>query len=107
MTDEPLERTITTKIVKALEKRGGWYRKIHGSPYQAGLPDIIGCYRGQFIAIEVKRPSTREKVTPAQKHAIETIRKNRGHAFVATSVEEVLEYFDGIDLHNRLLDGAS
>ncbi len=87
---ELLEKAITTKILKALEREGGWWRKIHGSPYQSGIPDILGCYRGVFIAFEVKRPSTRDHVTKAQEYAIRKINAEGGYASVVTSVDEAI-----------------
>lgn len=45
----------------------GWYTKIWGGGYQkAGIPDLICCIKGRFIAIEVKasngRPSELQKL---------------------------------------------
>lgn len=87
---EPLERVITDKILKALRARGGWWKKIHGSPYSSGLPDIIGCWNGQFVGLEVKRPSTRNSVTPGQQAALAAILDAGGVAGVVTSPEEAL-----------------
>jgi Holliday junction resolvase len=105
---EPLEKAITAKILKALELEGGYWRKIHGSPYQSGIPDIIGCYRGVFVAFEVKRPSTRANVTKAQEYAINTINANGGYASVVTSPDEAVEVLiriealvDSIPMDNR------
>lgn len=43
--------------------------KTHGSQFfRAGTPDIIGCYRGQMFAFEVKREG--EQPTERQAHEI-------------------------------------
>ena len=43
---------------KGINGIGGWWLNFHGGdPFMPrGLPDIIGCFYGQFIAFEVKRP---------------------------------------------------
>lgn len=90
---EPLEKDITNKILKALrEKAGsrGWFKKIHGSPYMSSLPDIIGCFEGRFVGLEVKRPSNRGGVTPGQQAELDAIWAAGGIAAVVTSVDEAL-----------------
>ena len=52
-----------------------------------GIPDILGCYRGHFMAIEVKSESG--KLTPWQEVEIREIRQSRGVAFVARSAKDV------------------
>jgi len=43
---------------KGIKGIGGWWLNFHGGdPYMPrGIPDIIGCYFGMFVALEVKRP---------------------------------------------------
>jgi len=54
------EKTIETKIKNNLKAGGIWFIKVHGSQYQQpGVPDLICCYRGMFLAIEVKQPGKR------------------------------------------------
>lgn len=55
-----------------------------------GVSDILGIYKGRFLAIEVKKPSN--KLRPEhQIQFINNVIKNGGIAFFATSVEEVRE----------------
>jgi len=89
-SNEPLERDITTKILKALRKTGGFWLKTHGSAFTANQPDIIGCYNGKYIALEVKRPSARDNLTTGQFAVLENIKDALGVAVVVTSVEEAL-----------------
>ncbi len=58
---EPLETAVVKAIKRKLEKTfGGKWVKIHGGPHQvSGVSDLVGCLRGRFIALEVKRPSKR------------------------------------------------
>jgi len=59
-----------------------------------GTADILCCYRGQFLAIEVKRPKSEfgPKTYPSkdQKSFLEKIDAAGGFAMVARSVDEVI-----------------
>lgn len=86
------ESILTTKIITALRKRGGWWFKVHGGPQQKkGVPDILGCYKGYFFAFEVKVPDGSYGATELQKENIRLINKSEGTACVITSVEEALK----------------
>lgn len=47
---------------------------------RAGIPDIIGCFRGQFIAIECK--AGKGKTTALQDRELSAIRASGGMAMV-------------------------
>ena len=53
----------------------------------AGIPDIICCYRGKFVAFEVKTKIG--KTTALQDSVINKIQKCGGKAAVVRSVENV------------------
>lgn len=55
--------------------------------YMKGVSDILGLYKGRFIAIEVKTP--KGKLTIEQKLFQERVRENGGIAIVARSVVDV------------------
>lgn len=63
----------------------------------AGVSDIIGIRRrdGKFIAIEVKRPETKNRVTDIQKQFLDNIKEAGGIAGVATTPEEAVEIICG------------
>lgn len=63
---------------------------------RAGESDIFGIHRasGRFIALEVKQPKTRNRVTPAQQEFIDKVLLYGGIAGVVTSPEEALELID-------------
>ena len=86
----PLEKDIVNAIKKALTKNGAWVVKTHGSIHTAGLPDLLVCYQGQFIGMEVKRPETRHTVTMRQQAFLDAIEAAGGTSGVVTSVEEAL-----------------
>ena len=67
-----------------------FFWKEHGGQYgTAGIPDIIVCYRGRFIAFEVKVGTN--KPTILQERTIRQILRAGGYALVVRSVEEVQE----------------
>ena len=96
-----LESIVVRKIRDRLKARGAWSVKTHGAPMQTrGLPDILACYKGRFLAIEVKAPRARRDMTPLQAHTLEEISNAGGWAFSARSwerVEYVLNLIDGED----------
>jgi hypothetical protein len=84
------EKTIVKGIKKMLDKEfpGVWY-KIHGGPYQeAGIPDIIGCYNGHFIGLEVKTPDKANNVSERQQYQIERLRNAGARVEVVVSVKQ-------------------
>ncbi len=89
-----LEKDIVNAIKKALTKNGAWVVKTHGSIHTAGLPDLLVCYQGQFIGMEVKRPETRHTVTMRQQAFLDAIEAAGGTVGVVTSVEEALKLID-------------
>lgn len=86
-----LERDIVKRIkeyLNGLDETFVW--KNHGGQYSAaGIPDVIGSYRGRFIGVEVKRPG--KKATKLQQVVIDKIKETGGISFVATSVNDVKE----------------
>jgi hypothetical protein len=94
VTKAPLEKTISAKIIKALRETAGpdgWFVKIPGGPSLAGIPDILGCYRGRFVAFEVKRPGGSYGVTERQQHHLNMIAQAGGVSAIVDSVEGALE----------------
>lgn len=84
-----LEKYITAKIMKYLKSLDRCYCfKEHGGSYgSSGIPDIICCYKGQFVAFEVK--TAKGKTTPLQDINIRNIKRAGGTAIVVRSLDEV------------------
>ena len=75
------EHKVKTKLKKILDEMGIW----HFSPYQAGMgragiPDIIGCLDGYFIAIECK--AGKGTTTALQERELNRILNAGGYALV-------------------------
>ena len=97
MTTAP-ETRITQRIIKALRARGTWVVKYSGGMYSTdGIPDLIACDDGGFVAIEVKRPlgQGNHKTSKLQAHTIRKIREAGGRAGVACNVEEAIAVMNG------------
>lgn len=89
-SDIPSEKAIVKQITEFLKKQPSvWHVKWPAGPRgRAGVPDIICCIRGRFVAFEVKRP-TIGKVSPTQERELKAIEKARGFAYVVTNVVQV------------------
>lgn len=73
-------------------KTGRW----RGSNSLLGASDILGIYKGKFLAIEVKRPKGR--LTQHQKDFIDRVNKEGGIGFVAYSPSDVATRFGWVGL---------
>ena len=83
------EKTITNQILKYLKSLHECYAfKKHGGLYgTSGIPDIIVCYKGKFVAFEVKTENG--KLSKLQEVTIRKIQSAQGLAFKVTSLDEV------------------
>lgn len=100
-----LERDVVAEIKKYLSSLGSdvFFWKEHGGPYgTSGVPDIICCYKGRFLGLEVKLPSG--KLTELQKRAIAKINRAGGIAFRVESSEDVRAIIARVDSERRNLD---
>lgn len=90
------EKTTTNQILKYLKSLPECFCfKQHGGLYgTSGIPDIIVCYKGKFVAFEVK--TEKGKLSKLQEITIEKIQKANGMAFKVTSLEEVKEILKGV-----------
>lgn len=96
------ESGIVEAIIRELKARGAWWVKYHGHRAgKAGVPDILACYRGLFLAIEVKQPGGKQ--TRLQELEQQKIQAAGGISIVATSRQEAAEELDRID---AMLDAA-
>jgi len=98
------ESKVKKAVVKILKDHGVYYffPATHGYG-KSGVPDIIACFCGQFIAIECKADDG--KLTALQEREILRIRRAGGDAFLVN--EELLDdlnqyfYFAGLDDDGR------
>ena len=92
MKESDIVRVIL-KYLKTVPDCFCW--KEHGGMYgTAGIPDIICCYRGEFVAFEVK--TEKGNTTALQEAVINKIQKCGGKAVVVRSVNEVKEVIEEV-----------
>lgn len=99
-----LERDVVAESKKYLSSLGSdvFFWKEHGGPYgTSGVPDIICCYKGRFLGLEVKLPSG--KLTELQKRAIAKINRAGGIACRVESSEDVRAIIARVDSERRNL----
>jgi hypothetical protein len=98
-----LEKSIVTAILKYLRSLPECFCwKQHGSQFGvSGLPDIICCFGGRFLAFEVKRPAgdghPSGKLTMLQESTLKRIRAAKGYAYKVTSLQEVREIVQNLN----------
>jgi Holliday junction resolvase len=75
------EKRVKSKVVGVLKDEGAYYffPATHGYG-RSGVPDIIACVNGRFLAIECKAGGN--KPTALQIRELENIRRNGGVAIV-------------------------
>ena len=83
------ERDIVAAILRLLRKTPNCFCwKEHGGMYgTAGIPDVIACADGRFVAFEVKTETG--KLSRLQEVTLGRIRDAGGKAYVVRSAAEV------------------
>jgi len=93
------ESDITRDIRKVLKQLGVVAVKFWGGPMtERGVSDLLCCFQGRFVAIEVKRSGGR--LSPEQERFLERVRAAGGLGIVAYSVDDVI---DGLNVRSRFL----
>jgi hypothetical protein len=73
------ESRFQSKVIKWFESIGGYVVNIWGGGYQrAGIPDLLICYKGRFVALELK--TYMGKVHELQRYNISEIHNAGGFA---------------------------
>jgi len=93
------EGQLQDRVLKRLRQGGGRWINVHGGAYQSpGVSDILGCYYGFFVAIELKSPEktgdVRNHLTQPQRNFLQQIKDNGGKTFVANNENELFEEFN-------------
>jgi Holliday junction resolvase len=92
------EKKVKNQVVNVLKSFGAYYfYPVAGGYGVSGVPDIVGCYKGKFFAIECK--AGKGKTTALQdKHIVQIIGQG-GYAIVVneSNIEDVNELIMEID----------
>ena len=91
------EGLLTEDVRRLLKTLGVWHWKQHqGLGSIKGVSDIIGIWRGKFLAIELKAP--RGVLSDEQIAFMESVRQNGGVAFMAKTLDDVI---DGLGVRDK------
>ena len=84
------EKVVENKIKDYLTSKGIYHFKIHGDSFvKPGFPDIVACWDGKFLAIEVKRPGAKNEQSEQQKIHEKNILKSGGIYLLADNLDDV------------------
>lgn len=92
------ESQFQKKVLHYIEEKGGWCFTSHGgSQYQvAGLPDVIGTYKGIFLGLELK--VGKYQATELQKSKLNAIQDAGGVGIILrdslVDLEKIMKYID-------------
>tara|TARA_B100000809_G_scaffold167848_1_gene165210 strand:- start:219 stop:515 length:297 start_codon:yes stop_codon:yes gene_type:complete len=93
------EGKVKKKVKEFLASVGAWYyMPVSNGMGRAGCPDILVCYRGSFLAFEIKAPGKVNNTTANQDREIAGINKAQGIAIVVDNVEQVMEVIDDYNI---------
>lgn len=94
MSKKP-ETLFKEKVMRYLDSIPNvWYLKIYGNAVQSGgIPDLLVCYKGRFVALELKDPDEKNKYgeTSRQRMHIKRIIKCGGIGATVNSIEQIDE----------------
>lgn len=75
------EKNFEEKVKEILKSKGAYYVKQFGCAFtKSGIPDLLVCYKGRFIGIELK--AKKGTPSPLQLYNVDLIQKAGGYAFV-------------------------
>ena len=96
------EKKVKTKVVAILKEFGAYYfYPVTGGYGASGVPDIVGCHKGRFFAIECK--AGKGKTTALQEKNITQIKATGGLAIVVNedNIPDVDKLMIEIDMGER------
>lgn len=85
------EKNFENRVKEFLKEQGCWFIKYWGGGEytKAGIPDILVCCKGHFVAVEVKAP--RGKPSPLQIRNLKKIHDSGGYSVLLYPKD--MEYF--------------
>lgn len=100
MTPEKKVKDAVTKILK--ERHAYYFFPVTGGFGRSGIPDIVACYRGNFVAIECKAGANRP--TALQEQEMRKINSAQGVALWVNekTINDVTKLLDTIDFMREL-----
>jgi hypothetical protein len=116
------ETALVTQVKAYLELAGALVIRINSGAFagehhgrkrfvrlnsEPGCSDLLCCYHGRFLALEVKRPGN--QATPKQESFLSSVRAAGGLAAVVTDIEDVQQLLNCVQaerLDQRMAHGS-
>jgi hypothetical protein len=104
----PREKHVQALILQFLRLRGAWAERFNSGGFTdaagqfvrfntaTGCSDVLACYRGRMLALEVKRDG-RAKATATQESFLADVRRAGGVGEVVSDVKQVEAILEAID----------
>jgi hypothetical protein len=100
------EGKVKDACKKYLKSVGAWFfMPVSNGMGQVGIPDIICCYKGVFLAVETKAPGKRGNTTANQERVMDAIRGADGWAVVVDNVDQLEKFVLAINTYHILENG--
>lgn len=97
------ETLIQDKIIAKLKEHKILHWRMSGASNLSGFPDLLVCYKGFFVGLEVKTPEGAPTLQQAK--VIQDIIQAGGVAGLVTSIEDVEALLRGIDEWYKKVSG--
>jgi hypothetical protein len=95
MARQTPEGRVKDAVKKLLKAHDVWYyMPVQNGMGVVGIPDLICCIDGKFLAIETKAPGKLSTLTANQKRRIEEIRTAGGEAMVVDNPQQVEDWLN-------------
>lgn len=95
MSKKNAETLIQNEIQAYLDSQKIYNIRVHADGTTVGEPDLIVCFKGRFVGLEVKTKTG--KPSGIQEAKGQIIKENGGYHIYPTSVEDVKELFTKIE----------
>lgn len=96
----PLESNLVNKVktfIRDEYKRNAWLLKTAGNASQrSGIPDILCCINGTFIAIETKREDGSGRPSKQQIIECKKITMAGGYAIISDNFDEIKNFIKSV-----------
>ena len=89
------EAVLQTKIIKHLASKGAYTVKVITAS-KAGVPDLLVCYKGLFIAIEVKAPGKLSNTSKLQEYNLDLVLEAGGSSTVMCDTKDIDNFLAGL-----------
>ena len=96
MTPEGKVKDSIKKLLKSYGPDVYYFMPAMGSFGRSGVPDLVACVHGAFVAIEVKADKRKNPPTAIQQKNLHEIQQAHGHALVidANDLDFLKTYLD-------------